>query len=239
MMDLKETDILGEHIGRHWYYQSKARAMTRLLTEIAPTSILDVGAGSGFFSEHLLRHSSAKEAWCVDISYENDSDALTSGKPVHYRRHIDSVNANLVLVMDVLEHVDDDVSLLKEYINKVPRGARFLISVPAFQFLWSGHDVFLEHKRRYRLGQIEDVARQAGLKVKHGTYYFGGVFPIAATIRLSNNWMNKGREQIRSQLTNHHPAVNAALSVMSKLELPFLAYNRLAGLTAFCLAEKP
>lgn len=239
MMDLKETDILGENIGRHWYYQSKAQAMTRLLTETSPTSILDVGAGSGFFSEYLLQHSSAKEAWCVDISYENDSDVSISGKPVHYRRHIDSVDANLVLLMDVLEHVDDDVGLLKEYANKVPSGARFLISVPAFKFLWSGHDVFLEHKRRYRLDQIEDVARHSGLKVKHGTYYFGAVFPIAAAIRLTNNWMNKGQEQIRSQLTTHHPAVNAALSAMSKLELSLLAHNRLAGLTAFCLAEKP
>lgn len=239
MMDLKETEILGENIGRHWYYQSKAQAMTRLLTEISPMSILDVGAGSGFFSEYLLKHSSAKEAWCVDISYEDDSDTLISGKPVHYRRHVDSANANLVLLMDVLEHVDDDVGLLREYTNKVPSGASFLISVPAFQFLWSGHDKFLEHKRRYRLGQIEDVARHAGLKVKHGTYYFGGVFPIAAATRLSNNWMNNGREQIRSQLSNHHPAVNAVLSAMSRLELPLLAHNRLAGLTAFCLAEKP
>lgn len=237
-MDLKETDILGPEIGQHWYYRSKANAMARLLSGISPSIILDVGAGSGFFSKKLLSDTLAKEAWCVDISYDDDSDALESGKPLHFRRSIDEVNADLVLLMDVLEHVENDVGLLKDYANKVPLGARFLISVPAFQFLWSGHDVFLEHKRRYRLNQMEDVARQAGLTVQHSAYYFGAVFPIAATIRLLSNFTQSGQHKARSQLSQHHPFVNETLAAMSAAELPLLAHNRLAGLTVFCIAEK-
>jgi hypothetical protein len=141
--------------------------------------------------------------------------------------------------MDVLEHVDDDVGLLADYARKVPSGARFLISVPAFQFLWSGHDVFLEHKRRYRLNQIEDVVERAGLTVELGTYYFGGVFPIAAAIRLVNNCIHRGSKQPRSQLSLHHPVINGTLAAMSHAELPLMTHNRLAGLTAFCLAGKP
>lgn len=237
-MDVKEIDILGSNISNHWYYRSKAKAMSRLIDKMTPSIILDVGAGSGFFSRQLLAESSAKEAWCVDISYDDDSDAVEAGKSVHFRRSVDVVNADLVLLMDVLEHVDDDVGLLKDYAKKVPCGARFIISVPAFQFLWSGHDVFLEHKRRYRLNQIEEVANQAGLMVKHGSYYFAAVFPIAAIIRLSGNWINKGQQQTRSQLSPHHPLVNSILASMSDAELPFLAFNRLAGLSAFCVAEK-
>jgi hypothetical protein len=238
-MDLKETDILDSDIGQHWYYRSKVNAMSRLLSGVSPSIILDVGAGSGFFSRKLLSDTLAKEAWCVDISYEDDSDTLVAGKPVHFRRSIDEVNADLVLLMDVTEHVDDDVGLLIDYVHKVPRGARFLISVPAFQFLWSGHDVFLEHKRRYRLNQMEDVVRQAGLTVKHGAYYFGAVFPIAATIRFVSNLVQGGQHKARSQLSRHHPLVNGTLAAMSAAELPFFAHNRLAGLTVFCVAEKP
>ncbi len=237
-MDLKETDILGADIGKHWYYRSKARAMERLLSGVTPSTILDVGAGSGFFSRKLLSNTLAKEAWCVDISYEDDSDTLESGKPVHFRRSVDEVNADLVLLMDVLEHVDDDVGLLKDYANKAPRGARFLISVPAFQFLWSGHDVFLEHKRRYRLNQMEDVVRRAGLTVQHGSYYFGAVFPIAATIRLLSNLIWSGQLKSQSQLSRHHVIVNETLAAMSAAELPLLIHNRLAGLTVFCVAQK-
>ena len=236
-MDLKETDILGSSIDQHWYYASKAAATKRLLGDLPIRKILDVGAGSGFFTHHLLTHTAANEAWCVDISYDADSDANTAGKPVHYRRGIESVDADLVLLMDVLEHVDDDLGLLKHYIDKVPSGSRFLMTVPAFQFLWSGHDDFLEHKRRYTLAQFETVARDAGLTVKQGAYYFGAVFPIAATLRL----LPKGAQPSppRSQLKQHHPVVNSILKTLCGIELPLMRANRLAGLTVFVLAQKP
>jgi len=237
-MDLKETDILCANIGKHWYYRSKARAMERLLCGVTPSIILDVGAGLGFFSMKLLSNTLAKQAWCVDINYEADSEALESGKPVYFRRSVDEVDADLVLLMDVLEHVDDDVGLLSDYVKKVPRGALFLISVPAFQFLWSGHDVFLEHKRRYRLNQVEDVVRRAGLTVKHGAYYFGAVFPIALAIRIVSNLLQRGRYKARSHLSQHHPCVNAILATMSLAEIPFFLHNRVAGLTVFVIAEK-
>lgn len=236
-MDLKETEILGSDTEHHWYYSSKAKAMSRLLEGAVPARILDVGAGSGFFSRYLLAHTMAKEAWCVDISYKIDADECEAGKPVHYRRSIGSVEADLVLLMDVLEHVDDDVALLKDYVGKVPCGSRFLISVPAFQFLWSGHDDFLEHKRRYTLKQLEEAVQKAGLDVKRGAYYFGLVFPIAATLRLTQKASSIGTTA-RSQLTRHHPIVNKVLKSLCNAELPFMNLNRAAGLTVFCLAEK-
>ena len=235
-MDLKEIDILGDRIGSHWYYRSKAKAVGKMLGQNKTSIILDVGAGSGFFSKYLLDHSAATEAWCVDISYDQDSDAVEANKPIHYRRNIESVDADLVLLMDVLEHVDDDVGLLKEYAAKVPKGTFFLISVPAFRFLWSGHDVFLEHRRRYTLPQIESVVESAGLTVEKGAYYFGAVFPLAATLRMAGNALQKGAQPPHSQLKNHHPVVNEVLAALSHAELFLLRHNRFAGLTAFCLA---
>lgn len=238
-MDLKETDILGEHICDHWYYRSKRAAMQKFLGEIRPTSILDVGAGSGFFSRALLDRTGATTAWCVDISYPQDSDELAGSKPIHFRRSVEQLDTDLVLLMDVLEHVDDDVGLLADYVGKVPSGSHFLISVPAFQFLWSDHDIFLEHKRRYRLHEIEAVAQKAGLEVLRGSYYFGAVFPIAASLRLLERGRGHAERQPRSQLKRHSPMVNAMLNALSAVELPALAFNRFAGLTAFCLARKP
>jgi len=236
-MDLKEVGILGADIGRHWYYSSKALAMMHLLGDKAPATILDVGAGSGFFSRHLLAHTDAKEAWCVDISYEADSDQVEGGKVIHYRRLGDNISASLVLLMDVLEHLDDDIGVLKQYGDLAPSGSRFVISVPAFQFLWSGHDDFLEHKRRYTLNQLEEVVHKAGLEVKRGAYYFGLVFPIAAILRRAQRtWFNS--EEATSQLTNHSPITNLILKTVCLVELPLMRFNRMAGLSAFCLAEK-
>jgi trans-aconitate methyltransferase len=210
--------------------------MMRMLNDVEPTTILDVGAGSGYFSRWLLSHTNTREAWCVDTSYAADSDQHEAEKTIRFRRKVNALDANLILLMDVLEHVEDDVALLRNYVAKVPRGSHFLVSVPAFDFLWSGHDVFLEHKRRYTLRQTESVMRSAGLNVTRSSYYFGAVFPIAAALRIARR--RNDRSPPQSQLRRHHPIINTALRFLCELELPFMRWNRTAGLTVFCLAEK-
>jgi 2-polyprenyl-3-methyl-5-hydroxy-6-metoxy-1,4-benzoquinol methylase len=236
-MDLKEINNLGDGIHYHWYYQSKAKAIEKILTSIEKNTILDVGAGSGFFSKYLLKNTKAKNAWCVDISYEMEHDSIIGTKKIHFRKLIGNLEADLVLFMDVLEHVEDDIELLNSYVDKVPRGTNFLISVPAFQWMWSEHDVFLEHKRRYTLNQIEEVARRSGLKIIKGGYYFGAVMPIAIASRLIFHNLNSNKE-IKSQLSKHNPLINKLLAAICYIELFLIKYNRIGGLTAFCLATK-
>ena len=234
-MDLKEEDILGADIGRHWYYRSKAKALKRMVDGMAPRHLLDIGAGSGFFSRHLLAEGGAESALCVDIGYASERDDSVAGKPVRYRRDCGPTDCDLVLMMDVLEHVDDDIGLVRHYAGKVPRGAHFLATVPAFRFLWSGHDVFLEHQRRYRLDEIETTLRSAGLELVRGAYYFGFVFPLAAAVRLAT----RGEAVPRSSLKKHGTLTNTALAAICTAELPLFPVNRLAGLSAFVLAKKP
>jgi 2-polyprenyl-3-methyl-5-hydroxy-6-metoxy-1,4-benzoquinol methylase len=236
-MDLKEINNIDTDIDNHWYYQSKANAIEQLLSNVQTNTIIDVGAGSGFFSQHLLKNTKAKNAWCVDISYKEEKNLLVGSKEIYYRHSIGNIEADLVLLMDVLEHVEDDIGLLNSYVNKVPRGATFLISVPAFHWMWSEHDIFLEHKRRYTLEQIEEVARSAGLIISKGAYYFGAVMPLAITSRLALKYI-KSNQEIKSQLSNHNPIINKLLAAICYFELSILKYNRIGGLTAFCLATK-
>ncbi len=154
---------------------------------------------------------------------------------MRYRRDTGPTDCDLVLMMDVLEHVDDDRALLRHYAAKVPPGAHFLVTVPAFAFLWSGHDVFLEHKRRYRLTEIETAMRDAGLAVVRGSYYFGLVFPLAAAVRLTS----RHATEPRSSLKKHGAITNGLLGALCAAELPLFPRNRLAGLSAFVLAKKP
>jgi SAM-dependent methyltransferase len=234
-MDLKEEDILGAGIGGHWYYRSKAAALRRAVGSLAPKRLLDVGAGSGFFSRHLLERTPAESALCVDIGYAADRDDRVAGKPVRFRRDVGPTDCDLVLMMDVLEHVDDDRWLVRHYADKVPSGAHFLVTVPAFEFLWSGHDVFLEHKRRYRLPAVETALRDAGLEIVRGSYYFGLVFPLAAAVRLADC----NTTEPRSSLMKQGALTNALLTAIGVAELPLFPWNRLAGLSCFVLARKP
>ncbi len=209
-MDLKEEDILGADIAQHWYYRSKAAALRRAVATIEPKRLLDVGAGSGFFSRHLLTETGAETALCVDVGYQRERDDHAAGKPVRYRRATGVTDCDLVLMMDVLEHVDDDRGLLRDYMGKVPPGAHFLATVPAFGFLWSGHDVFLEHKRRYRLGEIEAAMRGAGLEIVKGAYYFGLIFPLAAAVRVAT----RGKPEAKSSLRKHGVLTNGLLTAV-------------------------
>jgi len=234
-MDLKEEDILGADIAQHWYYRSKAAALRRVVAGVHPQRLLDVGAGSGFFSRHLLEKTAARSALCVDIGYERERDDQVGAKPVLYRRDCVMTDCDLVLMMDVLEHVDDDRGLVRHYAAKVPSGAHFLVTVPAFRFLWSGHDVFLEHKRRYRLSEIESALRDAGLAIVKGAYYFGFVFPLAASVRLAT----RSQPEPKSSLKKHGALTNGLLATICAAELPLFPVNRLAGRSAFMLARKP
>jgi hypothetical protein len=117
----------------------------------------------------------------------------------------------------------------------VASGAHFLVTVPAFRFLWSGHDVFLEHKRRYTLGEIEQTLRDGGLEIVKSAYYFGLIFPLAAASRLAT----RGDAQPRSSLRKHGALSNGLLAAACSAELTLFPINRLAGLSAFVLAKKP
>ena len=233
-MDLKEEDILGADIGRHWYYRSKAAALGRFVAGLQPQHLLDVGAGSGFFSRHLLAETRPKSALCVDIGYASDRDDSVAGKPVLFRRDTRT---------DRLRPRADDgragacrrrPRAVRHYAAKVPSGAHFLVTVPAFRFLWSGHDVFLEHKRRYRLPRSRRM-RGAGLEIVRGAYYFGLVFPLAAAV----GWPPAATTEPRSSLKKHGALTNGLLAAACAAELPLFPINRLAGLSAFVLAKKP
>ena len=237
-MDLKEEAVLGRSVGQHWYYQSKAAALLRIAAPLKVRRILDVGAGSGFFSRNLLANTKAQEAKCIDPNYIEERDELLDGKVMKFRRKCDVTDADLLLMMDVLEHVKDDFSLLDEYIKKIPTGAYLIVTVPAFRFLWSSHDEFLGHFRRYTLKQTVDLLENAGLEIEQKCYFFGLVFPLAVLRRLFGKISFKSGNVPQSDLKQHSTFANGLLRLLCWLELPLFRFNRLAGLSVFCLARK-
>jgi trans-aconitate methyltransferase len=237
-MDLKEEGVLGELVEQHWYYRSKAAALLRMTSTLQAHRILDVGAGSGFFSRKLLTGTLAQQALCVDPNYEKEWDESVAGKPIRFRRGCDSTNADLLLMMDVLEHVQDDQELLDFYVDKLPSGSHVLVTVPAFMFMWSGHDEFLGHYRRYSLKQMIVLLEKSGLQLEQHCYYFGLIFPLAAAMRLLSRLTPTRTNAPSSDLKKHNVLTNSMLNFLCRLEIPLFRFNRLAGLSVFCLARK-
>jgi len=240
-MDLKEEAILGEAIGSHWYYVGKGRALRAMLGRIRVPEILDIGAGSGVFSRQLLDAGICERALCIDPGYPEERSERHHGREIEFARSVERVSQRLLLMMDVLEHVDDDVGLLRSYALRMPGDGRVLITVPALPFLWSGHDVFLEHRRRYTLASLEAMVRAAGLRVVRSRYFFGLLFPAVAAMRLCDRQrLSAGQIEARSALRTYRAPVNRFLTLIHDLERATLfPFNRLAGLSIFCLASRP
>jgi SAM-dependent methyltransferase len=239
-MDVKEQDILGDEIERHWYYVAKSNALLQFLAGVRAREVLDVGAGSGFFSKRLLSAGRCERATCVDPAYTAERAETYCGKEIAYLRGTDRVTQDLILMMDVIEHVDDDVALIRAYTDRMPRGSMVLVTVPAFQLLWSGHDVFLEHKRRYTRASLHRAIDRAGLKVIRSRYFFAVMLPMVCAIRLGGRLrLASSSVRARSDLRVHSTWTNTALTAIHELERCTLFHvNRLAGLTVFCLAKR-
>lgn len=230
-MDIKEAALVDPT--SHWYYQSKLFALVRAVNRFSPNwvSMIDVGAGSGFFSRSMTDFQKGQQVICVDPNYE--IERIEENGNLRFVKDPPLVGGDIYLFMDVLEHVADDVGLLKRYLDKAGSGTKVFITVPAFASMWSAHDEYLEHFRRYRLSEVADVARQAGLNVVHKRYLFGLVFPAAWVIRKFSRLGKK-----KSDLRSIDRSVNVVLRNVVKSEHLFW-WNPVCGVSAFVVAEVP
>ncbi len=91
--------------------------------------------------------------------------------------------ADIVLLLDVIEHVDDDVATLRAARTGVGDGGLLVVTVPAYQWLWSGHDEVLGHRRRYTAARLRAAVERAGFTVVRVSYFNSLLFPLLAAVR--------------------------------------------------------
>lgn len=170
-MDLRE--IPAGHFRRHPWETVRAAFFRSLLEETVPRgrvgAVLDVGAGDGWTARRLLEPYPNAQAVCWDPNYERD---LADGR-FRYAREIPGARFDLLLLLDVLEHLDDDRGFLAGLLEEhaLP-GASVLVSVPAWRGLYCRHDAAFTHRRRYDPADLAKTLRAAGLSIERS----GGLF---------------------------------------------------------------
>lgn len=241
-MDLKEISS-GVDPSHHWYYQSKKIPLLRFLHDVAPAAghgkLIDIGAGNGFFAGEVYRHFSQRisEVLLVDTAYTEEQLAAPLPIPFLRSRQLPAQFDHVVaLLMDVLEHVENDWQFLEELrVRSSPGGSNaFFITVPAFNSLWSGHDVYLGHYRRYTRQTLQRLLVDSGYRVKRIYYIYNGLLPLAFLRRRAGTWFSR-ELPAQSELRPLPALLNKALLAYTSLEMRCLGYFPWFGLT--CVAE--
>jgi hypothetical protein len=230
-VDIKEVGLVNP--ASHWYYQSKLTAVRQLLPVLPEHLItVDVGAGSGFFGINAAKDQPNSSAIFIDPEYKNEvPESLLAFQTFSECPH---KPGNLYLLIDVLEHVVDDVELLSHFVREAKADSTFIITVPAFMALWSPHDDFLEHKRRYTRRELEKVVMLSGLVVEQSQYLFSVLTPIIFLIRKVKSKSNR----ISSDMREMSAITNSVLRAICNFEHKYLS-NRLFGLSVIIRAKKP
>ncbi len=241
-MDLKELES-GVDPSTNWYYQSKKVPLFRYFEQIVKEqgkklTVIDFGSGSGFFAYELFEAypQHIEDVLLIDIGYTEEEMEETKNAPVKKLRYIPhGINDSIVVMMDVLEHIEDDYAIMEDIKSRLGDNAHFFITVPAFMSVWSSHDVYLGHYRRYTIPMVKKLLSGTKCQIDQQYYIYGSIFPLVWLVRrLKKNEENMTQPESSDMKPLPGP-INAILKAYNSFEMNFRKANKLFGLT--CVAE--
>lgn len=230
----------------YWWYRGVRVMLDGLLTRYVSTPnarILDAGCGTGKNLE-LLREQG--DAWGIDISAHALEFCRRRGIP-RERLALASVSElpftenyfDMAISFDVVCNIVDDVSAIREIGRVLAPQCRAIFLLPAFDFLWSAHDVAVAHKHRYTAKSVAKKITRAGLIPERVTYVNTALFPLIALFRFARKPAMTDGDEVRSDLVPLPRPVNAALTRLFQSEMRVaLTHNFPYGLSVLAIAKK-
>jgi SAM-dependent methyltransferase len=188
----------------HWWFATRTWSLLSVLDQNFPRhdgEVLDLGCGAGNMIHHLSRYGRVRG---VDVDPRPVAMAQARGYDVHQGdpsrgTPFPDASFDLVTALDVIEHVDDDVALLREARRVLRPNGILTVTTPAFQSLWSYNDEINAHKRRYSPNELRHRIEQAGFRIRRMTFGFFLVFPLSAPMILLRHRLGK-----KADLRSHH-----------------------------------
>ncbi len=191
-------DRMAELDSRHWWYRARRKVLARVIERKARppagARILENGCGTGHNLDMLGRFGTVDALEMDDAAREVASARLGRPAKMAMLPELGGVQRgayDLVALLDVLEHVDEDKASLVSIAGSLKPGGRILLTVPAHPWMWSAHDVVNHHKRRYTKKGFRETIEGAGLKVEMLSYFNTLLFPLAAAARLAGRLTGK------------------------------------------------
>ncbi|HYB23231.1 MAG TPA: class I SAM-dependent methyltransferase [Solirubrobacteraceae bacterium] len=184
---------------RHWWYRGRRTVLDGVIAGLGlPTGarILDAGCGSGRNMVELARYGTVTgielSHTSVALARERGVGEVLEGSVLELP--FADASFELAVSLDVIEHLSDDLAALHELRRTVAPGGALLLTVPAYQWLWSGHDVINHHYRRYTRRSLQQVAERAGWRQVRTTYFNALLLPVAIVLRVLDRLNSKTTE---------------------------------------------
>jgi len=220
-MDRIVYDRMAAHDSTHWWYRARREILADYLTRYArlpdKARILEIGCGTGHNLPMLARFGEVEAIEIDPAAREIASERLgrpVGAAPLPALPDVPRGAFDLVAVLDVVEHIEDDVAALQAMKALLRPGGKVLIAVPAHQWMWSAHDEVNHHHRRYSKKTLAAAIGKAGLRPTRLTYFNSLLFPLAAAARVAGRLT--GRDD--SDDSPPPPAINKLFETIFRWE---------------------
>lgn len=248
-MNVAEYERMYRLEDSYWWFVARHRLIEALLRarygapkpDTSSLTILDIGCGTGAMSSRLTR-------WGRVVSADFSPLALQFSRRRGLKNLVgaDAMNLpfacnafDLLVAMDMLEHLPDDCAALREFYRVLKPGGRVFATVPAYPHLWSEHDHALMHHRRYQRFEVAERFHSVGFRLEKLSHTMTLLYPLVAAQRRLNA-RKPPQDPPQAAMPQVPGPVNAALTglltaenaLARRLNFPF-------GVTILCVAVKP
>ncbi len=231
-MERAVFDRMAELDQDHWWFLARRRILKRLIENIVrppkKAHILELGCGTGH-NLAMLKTFGSLEASELDRCARALANKRLPGKVKNaklpdlsmFRRN----GYDLIALLDVLEHVPDDLASLRSIHMRLKPGGALVLTVPANPWMWSAHDTAHHHFRRYTKKQLNELFLRSGLEVQLLSYFNTLLFPLVAAARIFGKISRKNSSDDTLPITPVNAALNAIFGLeaglIGRVPLPF------------------
>ena len=226
---------------RHWWYRARRRVLAELIRRKAPpppnARLLEIGCGTGHNLEMLGQFGPVDGLELDDQARAIAEQRLgrsVMSSPLPELSAVPERHYDLIGAFDVIEHIDDDAAALDSIARRLKPGGKFVMTVPAHQWMWSAHDVVNHHKRRYSKRSLRQLIEESPLRLDKIGYFNSLLFPLAVAERLTSRVRGKDNADVKLPSAPLNAALERVFAterhLVGRLPLP-------PGLSLFAVAS--